>query len=55
LEINPGEIVPQQQVTGDPKQYKHLYLGVCVCMGEPACCPLAEEQEGIYSTDDEAG
>ncbi len=24
-------------------------------MGEPACCPLAEEQEGIYSTDDEAG
>ncbi len=24
-------------------------------MGEPACGSLAEEQEGIYSTDDEAG
>ncbi len=24
-------------------------------MGEPACGPLAEEQEGKYSTDDEAG
>ncbi len=38
--INPGEIVPQQLMI---KDHEHLFYGVCV--GKPACGPLAEDRK----------